>query len=216
MVEISGKTSTEVWKKILKTIMTEGDSFKDRRKRICKEILNVCATIQTTDGIMKPIETLTKFNKWIYPTPEKIKNSILNKEDSSEYYYNYGKRAFDLDGINQIDDYLIPLLKKTPTSKRGIVVFYSPEKDTLPLRKETPGIVMINFIIRDNKLHSTMVIRSNDMFHGWPGNVAQAYFLTEYVAEELNYPIGSITTFSISAHIFEEQFEDIKKVIGRI
>jgi thymidylate synthase len=182
---------------------------------MCKEMLNISTTIQTTEGITKPIEILNKFNKWVYPTPEQIRKSIMGKEDSSEYYYNYGKRAFDLDGINQIDDYLIPLLKKIPTSKRGIVVFYSPQKDTLPLRKETPGVVMINFIIRNNKLCSTMIIRSNDMFHGWAGNVAQAYFLTKYVADELNYTIGSINTFSISAHIFEEQFEDIKKVLGK-
>jgi len=213
MVEIKGKTATEVWKKILLTIMKEGESFKDRRDRICKEAVNVSATIQTMDGIIKPIETLNKFNKWVYPSPDQIKKSIIYKGESSEYYYNYGKRAFFIDRVNQIDDYLIPLLKKSPTSKRGIVVFYSPKRDTLPLRKETPGVVMINFNIRNNKLCSTMVIRSNDMFHGWPGNVAQAYFLTKYVADELNYPIGSISTFSISAHIFEEQFEDIKKIL---
>lgn len=213
MVEINGKTATEVWKKILSVIMKEGDSFKDRRGRICKETLNVSATIQTMEGIIKPIETLNKFNKWVYPTPEQIKQSIIYKGESSEYYYNYGKRAFFIDRVNQIDDYIIPLLKKTPNSKRGIVVFYSPRRDTLPLRKETPGVVMINFNIKNNKLCSTMVIRSNDMFHGWPGNIAQAYFLTKYVADELNYPLGSISTFSISAHIFEEQFEDIKKII---
>ena len=215
MVEINGKTATEVWKKILATIMKEGESFKDRRDRICKEALNVSATIQTMEGIIKPIETLNKFNKWVYPTPDQIKQSIIYKGESSEYYYNYGKRAFFIDRVNHIDDYIIPLLKKSPRSKRGIVVFYSPKRDTLPLRKETPGVVMINFNIKNNKLCSTMVIRSNDMFHGWPGNVAQAYFLTKYVADELNYPIGSISTFSISAHIFEEQFEDIRKIIGR-
>jgi len=213
MVEIKGKTATEVWKKILATIMKEGESFKDRRDRICKETLNISATIQTMEGIIKPIETLNKFNKWVYPTPDQIKKSIIYKGESSEYYYNYGKRAFFIDRVNQIDDYIIPLLKKNPTSKRGIVVFYSPKRDTLPLRKETPSVVMINFNVKNNKLNSTMVIRSNDMFHGWPGNIAQAYFLTEYVADELNYPIGSISTFSISAHIFEEQFEDIKKII---
>jgi thymidylate synthase len=215
MVEIKGKTSMEVWKKILASIMKNGESYKDRRNKICKEELNITATIETPDEILKPIETLAKFNKWDYPSPDLIKKSILFKEDSSEYYYNYGKRAFYMDKVNQVDDYIIPLLKKTPSSKRGIVVFYSPRRDTLPLRKETPGVVMINFVVRNHKLCASMVIRSNDMFHGWPGNVAQAFFLTQYIAGELNYPIGTITTYSISAHIFEEQFDDIKKVIGR-
>ncbi len=215
MVEIKGKTSMEVWKKILSHIMNDCDPYKDRRNKICKETLNFTATIETPQDILKPLEILGKLNKWDYPNIDIIKQSVLFKGDFSEYYYNYGKRAFYMDKVNQIDDYVIPLLKKTPNSKRGIVVFYSPKRDTLPMRKETPGVVMINFIIRDNKLCSSMVIRSNDMFHGWPGNIAQAYFLTQYVANQLNYPVGSITTFSISAHIFEEQFDDIKKVIGR-
>lgn len=216
MVEIKGQTAMETWRKILHSITTNGESFKDERNKICKEILNITATIETTEDILKPLETLSKFNKWVYPEAEEIKKSILYKDNSSEYYYNYGKRAFYIDKVNQIDDYIIPLLKKNPKSKRGIVVFYSPKRDTLPIRKETPGVVMINFNVRNNKLCSTMVIRSNDMFHGWPANIAQAYFLTEYIADKLNYPIGVITTFSISAHIFEEQFDDIKKVLGKI
>jgi len=185
----------------------------NKKCKICKEVLNVSATIEFTEDILKPLETLSKFNKWVYPDSEEIKKSILFKENSSEYYYNYGKRAFYMDKINQIDDFVIPILKKNPNSKRAVVVFYAPKRDTLPLRKETPGIIMIQFMIRNNKLSSTMVIRSNDMFHGWPANIAQAYFLTKYVADELHYPISSISTFSVSAHIFEEQFEDIKKVL---
>ena len=214
MVEIKGKTANEVWRKLLASIMKNGESYLDRRNRICKEALNVVATIESVEGITKPIETLNKFNKWVYPSEEQIKNFILNKEDSSEYYYNYGERAFNFEGINQVDEYIIPLVKKTPTSKRAIVMFYST-KDSLPLRKEVPGLVSINFEIRNNQLHSTLIIRSNDMCHGWPGNVAQAYYLTEYVANELNCKIGSITTFSISAHIFEEQFDDIKKILKK-
>ncbi len=216
MVEIKGKTSMEVWKKILALLMKNGYSFKDRRNKICMEELNLTAVIETPDEILKPIELLNKFNKWNYPSPDLIKQAVLFKGDFSEYYYNYGKRAFYMDKVNQIDDYVIPLLKNDPTSKRGIVVFYSPKRDTLPVRKETPGMVMINFIVRNHKLCSSVLIRSNDMFHGWPGNVAQAFFLTQYVATALNYPVGSITTMSISAHIFEEQFDDIKKVVGRI
>ncbi len=215
MVEIKGKTAMEVWKKILSSIKKNGEAYKDNKNKICKEIQNLTATIETPTEILKPIELLNKFNKWIYPKPDEIKKSMLYKENSAEYYYNYGKRAFYIDKVNQIDDFIIPLLKKDPTSKRGIVVFYSPKRDTLPMRKETPGVAMINFSIRNHKLCSTMIIRSNDMFYGWPGNIAQGYFLADYIAEALKYPVGPITTVSISAHIFEEQLRDIKKVVGR-
>jgi len=213
-MEIKGKDAEEVWKKMLKYVMEEGVEFTDRKGRICKEALNIISTIESTENITKPMEILSSFRKWVYPSLEELKSSILKKEDNPSYYYHYGSRAFNYNGINQVDDYLIPLLKKEPTSKRGIVVFYGPEKDTLPLRKETPGMVMANFNIRNKKLHATFVIRSNDLFYGWPCNIVQEYYLAEYVSKELNCPLGRITTISISAHLFEEQFEYINKLIG--
>ena len=215
-MEIKGKTALETWKKILDHIIHEGEEFEDRKSRICKESLNVVAVVENTEGITKPIEMLNKFNKWIYPSPIQIKDSMFGKDPHiSEYYYNYGQRAFNFNGINQIDNYIIPLLRKNPTSKRAIVVFSDPLKDSFVERKQIPGLVMMNFNIRNGKINTTMVIRSSDMFHGWPANIAQAYFITEYLSKELNYPIGTLSTVSISAHIFEEQFQDIFKVIGK-
>jgi len=212
-MEIKEKTAEKTWKSILKHVLENGTEFIDRKNRLCKEALNIVATIEDTKDITKPIEILSSFKKWVYPSLEELKSSILEKEDSPGYYYHYGSRAFNYSGINQINDYILPLLKKDPTSKRGIVVFYGPEKDTLPLKKETPGMVMMNFNIRNKKLHATVVIRSNDLFYGWPCNIVQAYFLADYISRELNVQIGSITTISISAHLFEEQFEYINKIL---
>src|SRR3989344_1582136 len=179
-MEIKEKTAEKTWKSILKHVLENGTEFIDGKNRLCKEALNIVATIEDTKDITKPIEILSSFKKWVYPSLEELKSSIL---------------------------------KKDSTSKRGIVVFYGPEKDTLPLKKETPGMVMMNFNIRNKKLHATVVIRSNDLFYGWPCNIVQAYFLADYISRELNVQIGSITTISISAHLFEEQFEYINKIL---
>lgn len=215
MVEIKGKTAEQVWKKLLEHVILEGLEFTDRKGRVCKEAMNVVTVIENPENVSKPMEILNGFQKWVYPPIDEIKDSILGKKDAQGYYYHYGARAFDFNGINQIDDYVIPLLKKTPTTKRAITVFYDPNKDTLPIKKETPGMVMVNFNIRNKKLHTTIVIRSNDIFYGWPANVIQAYCLADYIGKELNVEVGTISTVSISAHIFEDQIEDIKKVVKR-
>lgn len=200
---------------MLAEAMKNGVEFTDRKNRLCKETLNIITSIESPENITKPIEILSSFKKWAYPSLEELKAFMLESEDIPGYYYHYGSRAFNYqDGLNQVDNYLIPLLKKEPTSKRGIIVFYGPEKDTLPLKRETPGMVMMNFNIRNKKLHATAVIRSNDLFFGWPGNIVQTYYLADYVSKELNVPLGSLNTISISAHIFEEQFEYINKIIG--
>jgi thymidylate synthase len=214
MVEIKEKTAEKAWKKLLKYVLENGNDFIDRKNRLCKEALNITVTIESVEGITKPLEILSSFKKWVYPSLEELKSFMLENKDVPGYYYHYGARAFNYNGIDQVNDYIIPLLKKDPTSKRGIVVFYGPEKDTLPLKKETPGVVMMNFNIRNRKLHTTIVIRSNDLFFGWPANILQAYFLAEYIGKELNCSLGTINTISISAHIFEDQFEYIRKIIG--
>lgn len=216
-MEFKGKDAAKVWKEMLRYVMENGREFVNKKKKICKEELNVITTIEDCSTIQKPMEILNSFNKWVYPPIGEIKRSILDKKDIPGYYYNYGARAFNFNGkgLNQIDDYLIPLLKENPASKRGIVMFYGAEKDTLPLKKETPAVVMTNFNIRDKKLHTTVVIRSNELFFGWPSNIVQTFFLADYVSKELNVPLGSLNTIAISAHIFEDQFEDIKKVIGK-
>ncbi len=213
-MEIIGKTAEEVWKKMLKAVMGNGQGFVDKNQRNCKEVLNLIATIETTKEITRPMEILSSFKKWVYPSVEELRSCMLEKEDVPGYYYHYGSRAFDYNGIDQINDYIIPLLRKNPNSKRAILVFYGPEKDTLPLKKETPGMVMMNFNLRNKKLNITTVIRSNNLFFGWPGNIVQTYILASYVSKELNIPLGNINTISISAHVFEDQFEDIKKVLG--
>jgi len=216
-MEFKGKDAEKVWKDILEYVLENGTEFIDRKKRVCKEVLNIVTSVENPSSAIKPMEVLNKFNRWVYPPLDEIKNSILGKKYIPGYYYNYGARAFDYDGkgLNQIDDYIIPLLKKTPTSKRGIVVFYGPEKDTLPLKKETPCLVQANFNIREGKLHTTVVIRSNDLFFGWPSNIIQTFFLSDYVSKELNVPQGSLNLILISAHIFGDRFEDIKKIIDK-
>lgn len=212
-MEIKGKTAENVWKKILKYVVENGHEFNDRNERICKECLNVVAKIESIKGITKPIEILNSFEKWVYPSLEELKSSVLGKSGFNRYYYDYAKRIFNQDGINQIDSYIIPLLKKDPNSRRAVVTLYSPKKDSYVSKKESPGMIAVNFNIRDKKLHATGIIRSNDIFYGWPGNIVHIYFLADYIGKKLNMPIGSINTFSISAHIFDDQFEYIDKIL---
>ncbi|PIZ54003.1 hypothetical protein COY26_00300, partial [Candidatus Woesearchaeota archaeon CG_4_10_14_0_2_um_filter_33_10] len=70
----------------------------------------------------------------------------------------------------------------------------------------------IDFKIRKQKLNATMVVRSNDLFFGWPANLYQLFVLQDYIGKKLGCKTGSLTTFSNSAHIFKDQFEDIQQV----
>lgn len=203
------------WKNVLNELMRNGNLFRDYTNREGKELLNVKLEIENTSDVLKPIEILQGINEWVYPSPEEIKDIILTKVHNPYYEYDYGPRIFNFqDKLNQIDDFVLPLLRNDPNSRRAIVILWDSIKDSNLANKEVPGLILVNFRIYNNKLNISAVIRSNEMFVGWPTNVYQLFVLQEYVADKLNMEKGKITTFSNSAHIYLDQIEEIKKVIN--
>lgn len=215
-MEIEENTTLKAWKTALKKTMDYGSDFTDVDKRRCRQFLNLLVTIKNPESdIKRPVEIMNDFKKWEYPPLDELANIMLSKKVSSAYIYSYGSRLFNFSKeIDQIDGFVVPLLKRDPTSRRAFVVIWDPKVDSDPLSKEVPSLVSIDFKIHEGKLHLTATIRSNDMFFGWPANIYQLFALQKYVADKLDVVVGSLSTFSNSAHIFDEHFDDIRKVIG--
>jgi thymidylate synthase len=216
-MEIIKDSAFEAWKATLKLIMEEGTEFRDHEQRLCKEVMNVVIRVnKPEEGITKPIEIMRGLKKWVYPELDELEDIFFKKESSSFYYYTYGARIFNYANVkNQVDDFVLPLLKKDPNSRRATIVLYQPIADSKVNKKETPGLISIFFRLINKKLMVTVVIRSNDMFIGWPANIYQIYLLQKYVAEKLGANTGSMTTVSYSAHIFREYDEEIGAVLAK-
>ena len=67
-----------------------------------------------------------------------------------------------------------------------------------------PCLQLVDFLIRDGKLHLTTVFRSWDVKRAAPQNLYGLSKLMEYVAEHVGIPMGELTVFAVSAHIYEE------------
>ncbi|MBN2459544.1 hypothetical protein JXB28_04640 [Candidatus Woesearchaeota archaeon] len=216
-MHIIKNSAMEAWKESLRVISEEGRKVIDRDKRLSKEVLNMSLTItEPCSDILAPIEAMKSLKKWAYPELDELEDVFFKKESSFIYYYTYGSRIFSYaDAKNQVDGFIIPLLNKDPESRRAVVMIYDPLVDSGADVKETPGLISIFFKIIESRLSATTVIRSNDMFIGWPANVYQVYLLQKYVAGKLGLEAGSITTISHSAHIFQEYDEDVKAVMAK-
>ncbi len=216
-MEIEEINTFRAWKEALKKTLDYGKDYVDVDKRKCRQLLNLLITIQDPESdIKKPVQIMNDFRKWEYPPLDELANIMLSKKVSSAYIYSYGSRLFNFGReVDQINNFIIPLLKRDPNSRRAFVVIWDPKIDSNPYSKEVPGLVSLDFKISEGKLHLTAFIRSNDMFFGWPANIYQLFVLQQYVAQKLDVKIGSLSTFSTSAHIFEEHFADIRKVIER-
>lgn len=210
------RTAMEAWKEVLGYILKNGVDFIDENNRVCREVFNLLIRLKDPpNGITKPIKTLNSFKNWRYPAIEEITEVMLSSKLAPDYSYSYGQRMFNFQKkVDQINDFIVPLLKEHPNSRRATVMIWDPLEDSNALKRDIPGLIMIDFKLRRNKLNMTAVIRSNDVFFGWPANLYQLVAIQEYVRKKIGCEIGLLDTFSISAHIFKDQFEYINKIIN--
>lgn len=215
-MEIREKTTFDAWKKALRHIMDYGHDFKDKDGRTCREVLNLVVEVQEPlYDFEKPIDIMQQF-EWVYPSKEELSSIIFNKEESATYEFSAGSRIFNYQKVkDQINDFVIPLLRKDKTSRRALISLINPVIDLDIISKNIPSLMFIYFKIVDDRINLTGMLRSNDFFVGWPGNSYQLVMLQRYVAEKIGVLPGIITTISCSAHMFQENFEMANKILGK-
>ena len=200
----------------MRYVLHEGKDFTDKDGRICREVMNIKIEIDMPyNDITQPIEKISSSRKWVYPRLDEIANITLTRKISPGHVYVYGQRIFNYeDSINQIDKFIIPLLRKDKTTRRALISLWNPRIDSNIFNKEVPSIVDVFFVKEDNKVNVTAIIRSNNVFFGMPANLYQIYLLQEYVSQRLGIEMGMMTLFLLSAHIFEDQFNDVEEMIS--
>lgn len=211
-------STKKVWIECMEKILESGREYVDNSNRKRKEISNFVIMLdkKSLKDIDAPVNILSSSNKWLYPTKKEIASIMFKDINMPLYDYTYGDRIFNfLNKINQINDYVIPLLRKHPDTRRAFVSLANPVYDAKFKEKNTPSILLIQFRIINSCLEVTFYIRSCDFFFGWPANIYQIHLLQQHVAEKLKIKQGSITTIANSAHLFTSNLEDIKEALNK-
>ncbi len=216
-MEITKNKARDLWREAINSINERGENFNDNDNRTCQELINLTLNLIDVNNaeIDEPIKTMMNSKKWIYPSKEELSGIMFKEYQAPIYEYTYGGRIFGFNGnLDQINSFIIPLLKKDKHTRRAILVFYNPTEDSKPDNKNTPGLIYVQFRVINDKLCMNCHIRSNDLFFGWPANIYQLYCLMDYVSKKIEIENGNITTFSNSAHIFLEDLPEIKEILG--
>lgn len=196
----------KAWKEVLRTVWNSGKEIESQEGKT-KEILNLMVHIR------KPLQKEIKG----YPLgPEELENyaeSLVHPKLGHNAEYTYGLRL-RVRGDRIVDqvEQVVKKLKESPNTRRTVAVLWVPEIDG---KKESgqPCIISIDFKIRDDKLHLSAVMRSNDMYGAVPSNWYGLAKLNEFVASEVGVESGPITTLSHSAHIYSTDYSSIKDII---
>lgn len=115
--------------------------------------------------------------------------------------YRYGHRMQNWRGHDQLEE-AIERLRKSPTTKRAVIVLLDPAD--LAGLKDAPCVALGTLCIQDGVSNTSWVIRSNDMYSGWPFNALSLTRVHRYAAGRLGVSLGTIDILSQNAQIYEE------------
>ncbi len=140
-------------------------------------------------------------------------------EDLSYRYGHIIRHGFG----NQIK-IIVDALKKKNETFRAIISLWAPYVYGGSVNMEDPPcIVTIHLRLTGGALHQWAYIRTNDMFGGWPLNVAALrYFqakLLEEVRVSLGKPgiqLGELSITSGSAHVYERDWVKIDSLLSKV
>jgi thymidylate synthase len=166
--------------------------------------LFVAEQIWFISGARKPADFLRDYTK--------IWDEFTNPNDVITVAYGYRwRKHFGRDQLGL----LVDLLKKEPLSRHGVVVTWDPKTDGLSLVKKAnvpcPYTFTVNII--GGRLHLHNIVRSNDMYLGFPSDVAGFALLQCILAQKLGYKVGVYSHSISNAHIYENQFEVVQKIV---
>ena len=205
---IKAENISSAWPRILRTIWQKGAGRpKDQWGSEVMEVANLVVSV--SNPLKQPL--IPEGYPWTEEKLEEYAEKEFLSKDKNGFAYTYGERLHDYEGVNQVNE-VIERLKKAGNTRRAVAVSWNPKTDYK--NEEVPCLVLWDWKIRDGALHQTTVIRSNDMYGAWPAN---AYGLTKllfHVAEEVGVKPGSITTQSISGHIYSRDYDMVKKILG--
>ncbi|MCK5239866.1 MAG: thymidylate synthase [Candidatus Thorarchaeota archaeon] len=189
------------WTRIIQKIMQSGMLRVDERGIETRWLDN--AMIHVMNPLENRVTELYPFSEKVLK--EKYATQLLNP-DRMDFDYTYGERlnAWGDGEVNQIE-FVIKKLQENPKSRRVVATTWDPRRDTVS--EEVPCLNHFVFMTRDDILDLSVMIRSNDMFGAWLANVYALGELLVHVSEKTSLTIGTITTLSVNAHIYNHDWE---------
>lgn len=114
-------------------------------------------------------------------------------------------------GFNQIA-LIIKMLQKDPNSRRAVINLNVPNPKAITTKDE-PCTIALQFFIRNKKLHCIAMMRSNDIWFGFPYDVAFFTDVQKYIARHLGIEYGTYYHFAVSLHLYDRDFEKIMNIV---
>lgn len=223
MIAFTGKTVNDVWEKAfdaLKLLADQGFEDSSRDGAVVGEYLDAVMVVEdpTRNIVTSPIRKMPMRYAvgelaWYLSGSNRVddiaqfaKKWADISDDGLTNNSAYGYRIQHMFGFDQWK-FVKQLIEKDPNTRQAVIhIKDASNKST----KDTPCTVYLQFFLRDNKLHLSVHMRSNDIWMGVPYDMFSFCFLQIKMAMELGVEIGTYTHYAGSLHMYQR---DYKKAI---
>jgi thymidylate synthase len=109
-------------------------------------------------------------------------------------------------------------LKKNPNSRRAVMIYNRPTMHRDYCANGMSDFICTyanTFLIRDDKLISHYLMRSNDAVFGYDNDAHWALHVQKMLANDLGVEVGDLIWTASSLHIYSRHFSHIEKLIEK-
>lgn len=132
-------------------------------------------------------------------------------EDQQTLHGAYGPRVF---GSGREGPFfkVLEILQSKPTSRQAVIQIFQSD-DLYGNHKDVPCTCTLQFLIRDEMLHLSVTMRSNDAYKGLPHDIFAFTLFQEIMARTLEIPVGLYKHYVGSLHLYTADFDNVKKYL---
>jgi len=219
---VRGQGVIDTWTRVVERIMRYGTVKGTQYGSQQKELIGLTWVIHDEDPKKPkiPKEWPTELKKLVGATKgaiEEYHKVFLSAGKPKGVSYTYGNRLmrYPVPGtkagtLDQIKTSIIRNLKDSPDSRRAVATTLVPWVDAKS--DEPPCITQVQCLQNGGKLHFLVTVRSHDIFKGAVPNAFGLRTLQAQIAHETGFEMGVLQITSQSAHIYESDWEQAKRL----
>jgi len=228
---VTGRTIPETYLKMLQYILRFGKITGTHYDDPQKEVLAMQNIITNEDNVWDlqrdKIMSDKVIPEWMPESKEHLSTYIRDRILSGKHYedlkYTYGELIFafpsDIHVTENQFNQALSKMAEDENQRSCVISLWNPRKHSNQ-KSGTPCINHIQFRLRNGKLTMHVLIRSNDMYAGWPENAyalraLQELFAYELHQKEIDCKIGPLCITSISAHLYQDTWEPAQELVNK-
>jgi thymidylate synthase len=218
-MEITYETASDAMPDLLKRVYQLGDIVSPRGQA-CREINNVQVNIvrpwqipivaptRKLNHFIGAVEAVQLVGQTMMPEIVTDRVSAFRQFlDRGSFHGAYGARI-----SGRLDD-LANLLRKDEHTRQAVLTIYDSATDLNADKRDIPCTIAIQFLLRRGLLNMRVMMRSNDLWLGFPYDIVQFAALQAAVAADLDVPMGVYTHAVGSMHLYANNFDAAQQVM---